>query len=254
MLNLNTEERGLELCKQYLDPALVPAIFAGTHRFNPYHNERHELQTVYHAYCAWISLGRSVNDPDLNVLLTAAAFHDHDHSGGVTSDADNIKAATRSICCLHSEALAREWNSNLSTAANLDQTCNSQIDMRFRLFLRRVVSVIECTQFNGSSFEREPMNEIERCIRDADLMAIYTEEGRDLTVGLALEMRTKFDKEFADRSYTFLNAQPTYTPYGHYMKISQLRLGHAYLVERARDIELETAKIYAADSFRANGT
>jgi hypothetical protein len=93
-----------------------------------------------------------------------------------------------------------------------------------------VLRIIECTQFVEGEFPIEPTNLAEKCIRDADLMTIYSNEGFRLMLGLFEEMSKKPLSRFSEAEVTaaiektgdFLTAQTMYTDHGNRMRNEHL--------------------------------
>lgn len=177
---------------------------SGIHVFNPYHNLTHELQVVFWTHAC------IVNEPhfepsraDMRDALLAALFHDHNHSGGRSSDEVNVQMAMQFVANHYS--LDRD-----------PQRCAA-------------AKIIEATRFDGldTGFYRDPTNLSERAIRDADLMSIYTHEGRQLLLGLVQEVSGKSWSLINDHgglahsleaNAKFLRGAKMYTSYGKTMK------------------------------------
>ncbi len=173
---------------------------SGTHNLNPYHNTLHELQNVYYAFSCFVNTRALIdNGPLIADLVVASLFHDHNHSGGILRDDRNVARAI--------EFAGRELSLKES-----------------------VLRIIECTQFVDGKFPIEPTNLAERCIRDADLMTIYSQEGFRLMLGLFEEMSGKPLSKFAEseitgaleRTVEFLTAQTMYTDHGNRMRDEHL--------------------------------
>lgn len=175
---------------------------SGSHNLNSYHNTLHELQHVYWAWSCYVN--ESAPDgpkegPNAQDLVMASLYHDHNHSGGRLPDAQNIERAV--------EFVQREWNVK-----------------------EPILKLIQVTQFNGEGFPVDPENLAERCMRDADLMSIYSQEGHRLLLGLFEEMSGKPFREFSEdqvrdsisRSENFLWLHDMYTDHGRRMKDEHL--------------------------------
>lgn len=179
---------------------------SGHHVHNPYHNLDHELQHLYFANACAVN-SCIIDERELRHLAVASLFHDHNHSGGKQSDAENISNALFFV-----EQVCRSIN-RLNKAEQL-------------LDAQRILPLIEVTQFNGrAGFNREPQNPLEKAMRDADLMSIYTEEGRTILLGLASEfgapwssLKTSEKQDSLDRNAEFLRTADMYTKYGQRMK------------------------------------
>jgi hypothetical protein len=186
----------------------------GSHRLNPYHNLTHELSVAYWAYSCWVNSERPY-DPstisptaikDLKLyavprLLTSALFHDHNHSGGRTSDKENVDRARQILLQIGTERLETDFGRGWS---ELDRC-------------------IACTEFTNGKFPIEPQSFAAKCIRDADLMSIYSEEGRHLLIGLLKEMNIPVRNEddvmnVMNRQRAFLTEAHMYTQFGQFMR------------------------------------
>jgi hypothetical protein len=174
---------------------------SGSHNLNPYHNTLHELQNLYYSWACYVN--QSAGDrggPGVQDLVQAALFHDHNHSGGFFSD--DRKNIARAV-----EFAERELN-----------------------LKEPVLRIIECTQFVNGEFPVEPTNLAEKCIRDADLMTIYSNEGFRLMLGLFEEMSKKPLSGLSESEVTaalektgdFLTAQTMYTDHGNRMRNEHL--------------------------------
>lgn len=191
----------IEKVLTYDSSRILLSARSGSHNFNKYHNTLHELQ---HVYWAWSCYTNESSDgpkegPSAQDLVMASLFHDHNHSGGKLKDFQNIERAT--------EFLQREWGAK-----------------------EPIVKLVQVTQFDGKQFPIEPENLAERCMRDADLCSIYTQEGHRLLLGLFEEMSQKPLREFSDdemrtaisRSENFLWGHDMYTEHGKRMKDEHL--------------------------------
>lgn len=178
---------------------------SGSHNLNPYHNTLHELQNVYYAFSCFVNDRSPIdNGPLVSDLVVASLFHDHNHSGGILRDDKNVERAMEFV------------ESELS-------------------FKEPALRIIHCTQFVDGKFPIEPTNLAERCIRDADLMTIYSQEGFRLALGLFEEMRGKPLSKFTEaevknalqKNREFLYAQTMYTDHGKRMMDEHLFGQHA---------------------------
>lgn len=186
----------------------------GNHHLNPYHNLIHELGSVYWAYSCFVNSEvhgddvMTISEQEFLVpkLIMAALFHDHNHSGGRESDKVNV---TRAIEFL----LTKFGHQNL-------------ID-HFGARWSEIRGAIDSTLFIDGEFPVEPKTFLSKCLRDADLMSIYSNEGRNLLVGLLDELGTPVhsaedvDKAVAMTSQ-FLKGATMYTTFGQYMKTHYL--------------------------------
>lgn len=174
---------------------------SGSHNFNKYHNTLHELQHVYYAWSCYVNEasvdqkeGQTASD-----LVMASLFHDHNHSGGMVTDDKNIERATT--------FLKREWNVK-----------------------DPILNLIRVTQFTNGQFPIGPETLAEQCMRDADLMTIYSREGQRLVIGLFEEMSKKNFGEFTEdevlemlsKNENFLWKHEMFTEHGTRMKNEHL--------------------------------
>jgi hypothetical protein len=182
----------------------------GVYLQNPYHNLNHELLVVYHAmtafYHAYGGLANIVNGREsASELAIAALFHDHDHSGGKTTDDKNINRALARITSLHTQQ---------------GLALPEDVKTRIRYMIRK-------TMFMDGTFPNEPDRLREECLRDADLCMIYTSQGRKLLMELPRELdgghslyhrNVSARLEFYANSRKFLESCQMYTEYGQMMK------------------------------------
>lgn len=174
---------------------------SGSHEQNPYHNTVHELQ---HVYWSWACFINSVPDQNERVeaihdITMASLFHDHNHSGGRSTDLINV---TRAV--------------NFATR---------QLDAA-----DRVIQLIEVTTFDKGTFPIAPQTYGQKCMRDADLMSIYSDEGRRLLKGLFQEVYGKSLAEMTEddlrkavsSNENFLFAQDMFTLHGRRMRDEHL--------------------------------
>lgn len=214
-----------DILKIYLGKSMAKLAIqlarSGTHVFNPYHNLTHELQVVYWTHACIVN--DPSYDPDSDILgpaLIAALFHDHNHSGGRTTDAENVAAAMQFVTTHLSHELG---------GTSL-----------------RPATIIEATRYDGvdKGFFREPTNLAERAIRDADLMSIYSHEGRQLLTGLVEEITGKTWLQLAQVneadgvlkvSAEFLRTAKMYTPYGKSIKSRNLEASLREFERMVRD-------------------
>lgn len=194
---------------------------SGTHNLNPYHNTLHELQNTYYSFSCFVNeSGGKDSGPTVSDLVLGSLFHDHNHSGGILRDNQNVERAM--------EFVGRELN-----------------------LKEPVLRIIAVTEFSDNKFPIEPTNLAERCIRDADLMTIYSQEGFRLMLGLFEEMSGKPLRKFTEaevnsalkRTAEFLTAQQMFTDHGKRMRdehlFGQLRKFYDY-VQRQWQYETDT--------------
>jgi hypothetical protein len=196
---------GLTLVEHYfgLDEVMHLAQ-SGSHNLNPYHNLVHELQHVFWSNaCAANSNGPGEDECAHRDLALASLFHDHNHSGGARLDSVNILRAVEFVK-VHFPTVTLK-------------ACD-------------VIGLIEVTEFLDGKWTHEPKTFEEKCMRDADLMSIYTREGRRLLVGLMEELGTPITHhmkkdEITDllfRHAEFLWKAEMFTSFGKQIKADHL--------------------------------
>jgi hypothetical protein len=171
---------------------------------NPYHNLDHELTAVYFAHCC--SLYPKLTYTSKVELYLAALFHDHNHSGGKTSDKENVERALNFI----------DGSAFRDTIAPIQ---NVNLDA--------IKGIIRCTEYTDGKFPVEPTTRAERCMRDADLMSIYQSYPGEVICGLFAEFGIPYGLVRAaapngdsplERNKTFLREAPMFTEHGYRMK------------------------------------
>jgi hypothetical protein len=212
---------GVALLNQYFGEKsayrLLLLANSGTHRGNPYHNVRHCLSVVYHAIAAadtgdfpstlkGVAVDTMSSATRRNLIL-ASLFHDHSHSGGVYPDYDNIKVAMDFVSA-HSVG----GEGVFADASSIRQ-------------------LIRVTEYVYPNFTATPESFAECCIRDADLCAVYSHEGRASILDLYAELGKikvgePITQEFVDSllesNTKFLREAKMYTKYGQHLKATQL--------------------------------
>lgn len=248
-----TYQRPSELMLQWLETEgsrdwipLLDALSAGTHVANPYHNMTHMLNVAWHArhiYRTEVAQQGWLPHKEA-VVVVSALLHDFDHSGGAFhNDLHNIGAALGFIDSLAGVELL----TTLDLKSDIETIKNN----------------IRCTRYDSAtnSFPVPPEDTMQRALRDADLMSLYSQEGRQLLVGLYYEVYGKpfvfasLDeaKAYARAQYEFNITVPMYTRYGQRMQAQQFvrsirdllsTLGssnYALAVSRVRDVIPEVA-------------
>ncbi len=224
------EGRKIILDDRYFDDGegLLQLAHTGRHMLNPYHNLTHELQVVWWSFVCYTNAYSSAvsDDPDdeLQHLLMAALFHDHNHSGGRFSDDTNVRLSQLFVSgpAFHTASPAGAESVFESPYATEQE--------------KRVNAIIAVTEFKYGKFTHEPKTLAQRCIRDADLMAIYTEEGRNLLAKLWYEMDQNYlfgnkkkdptydqKLEFWEKTCPFLTHARMYTEFGTHLQSMYLR-------------------------------
>ena len=173
----------------------------------PYHNRTHVTLMLRDLAKAIACPMEKIHRDSARYVGLAAIFHDFNHSGGKTTDDNNIAYAL--------DALHLYW---------YQSTENSQQKLAI------VKSLIEVTQF---PFLREPETEDERLIRDLDLMTIYHVGSKDAPfqdVGMrqifgiwqeSFEGKMSW-LEFAEKNCEFLRSAVWYTEFGQDRAATQL--------------------------------
>jgi hypothetical protein len=195
---------GLALLEHYL-PAewerLVLFARSGSHLLNAYHNLHHELGCVYWAHACAVNSGNLVtSDTHMTALLIGALFHDHNHSGGRFPDRRNVEMAV---------SFVRHRLYGIVSEVMKDE----------------VEAVIRCTEFTNGIFPVHPRTGAQGCMRDADLMSIYSFEGRELLIGLGQELGYTFTNDhdtFIEKNRAFLTGAHMHTDFGKYMQATFL--------------------------------
>ena len=201
-------EQAVRLIEQFFEKSsdkYLNLARSGSHMMNPYHNLIHELGAVYWTHsCAVNSSHNSarIDWPTQAALTLGPLFHDHNHSGGRTSDLENVKRALTFV--------RSQLDGSLS-----ERTCAV------------VQGMIRCTEFTNGGFPIFPESFEAKCMRDADLMTIYSAEGRDLLVGLAFELgldvrNLEDQSKFIEGNRAFLTKATMYTEFGKYMQATFL--------------------------------
>lgn len=202
----------------------------GTHVENPYHNLEHELTVAYHASAAFTLIGeQSIYSNEWNMLIAAAVLHDHNHSGGVLQDKQNIMRVRDALDTRTLQALLESLNIDPFTGAACSQA--------------KVRKLIETTEYDAVNkhFPVVPQSLAAQCLRDADLCSIYTEEGRELLLGLGAEIykQPSFNHldetqctQFYKGNVIFLHTAKMFTDYGQTLKSEQLSRALSHLKQR----------------------
>jgi hypothetical protein len=152
-------------------------------------------------------------------------FHDHGHSGGRETDDINVGRAVEFF---------------------LSAFDNTELVDCFGDKWSEIRTAMDSTMFVGGKFPNEPTTFIAKCIRDADLMSIYSAEGRRLLMGLLTEMNirvnsfTKAD-EVVCQQMKFLAGAKMYTSFGKYMQ-------RHYLHEALTEFHADLYKVAATRS------
>lgn len=122
-------------------------------------------------------------------LLLAALFHDYEHSLGEATDSYNV-AKSIYLSKLQIENMNTPFNYILGTQYNINV----------------IQDAIFCTVF---PFRVEPKNEIEKILRDADLLMSLCPDVDHFAKGLSLEIKVECSKQTMT---DFVKGQTLYTP------------------------------------------
>ena len=184
----------------------------GSHKKNPYHNHRHCLGVIAYSFaCMRTELGLSKDEDFFNPeLYLAGLFHDYGHSGRThRADSENIKDALKGF---------REF-------------CRYSPEVKEYVDVDEVANLISVTEFLGrdAGFKHEPQTLKEKCIRDADLMAISSFSGQCSLWDLSLEIKIPPSK-FAVGNLEFLKGCTYYTTKGQQVQ-KQLNFYHEQLLD-----------------------
>lgn len=153
----------------------------------PYHNFNHSLWVAHYVHDAYL-LETNGKTPEKE-LITAALFHDFDHSGGFfTDDSKNIERAIAGF---------GRWCAENSEGSD---------------FYIAVVDLIRWTQYPFR--EKSPSLEI-ACLRDADMMQNCNDTLLANFVGIKHEL-FKYDsyENYTEKTLTFLHGICYETEYG----------------------------------------
>lgn len=168
---------------------LLQAAGHGLHMNNPYHNLQHELHVVYWSHVVATnenSLRPKASNHylvqgDLKALAVASLFHDHNHSGGAERDTVNIQRAIQRVFTRDINLILEDEGINKETVRDL----------------------IRVTCFENGAFRRRPRTLLEKSIRDADLMMVYSDPGQHVATGLFYETAGCHPTQYVDRSHAF---------------------------------------------------
>lgn len=220
-MNLVPSKEGYAVLESLFEyPERIVALMkSGSHVWNPYHNVTHELQHVYWSNACMINSYEA--NGFLQNLALGSAFHDHNHSGGRLADVENIQRVEEFFALFGTHFSDFDEHTSYPTAYTL--------------------KLIRCTEFTDGAFPVKPTDNLQRCMRDADLMTIYSEEGRELLLGLMREMKVKLvnrrDVDAAwEKSADFLHHAEMFTPFGQALKADHLDRALAQFKE---DLETE---------------
>ena len=204
----NTLKKHIEsLCNKH-DICLTLGIFLVHHnrgKFNGYHNNVH----LYDVACRCDEALHTdefkhlLGTDDAKALIISALLHDAHHSGGFDSDIINV---------------SRAINAALKHMRSV--SCSHRI-------IEMVSENIWCTVFHNGKFPHEPVNDCQKILRDADLMQLFRQHGKQVLFGTGLigELRRSgvisndtawiTIDEFLIQNDVFINLQKMYTNWGN---------------------------------------
>ncbi len=162
-----------------------------------YHNLNHILTVVKYCYLI-MRYDNKYSDYQFECVLLAALFHDANHSGGKLSDAENVQIA---------KEFAREFYKDYYMHGG-----KKEID-----------EIIDATQY-PYIIEYDKLNNLQKIIRDADLMQIYEPDWvYQYAYGLSQEMNTDL-KDIPAKAKTFFSTIKFQTEFGK--KMQREKWGH----------------------------
>jgi len=188
----------------------------------PYHNSTHTRFAVEDAFMLGYRRGGISSWRDLTKLVLASIAHDYNHSGGRTSDAENIQQAIHAV-----KQFAKP---SLSELTPDDEA--------------QIVEAVACTEYDlEKGFVMEPTTPIAMALRDADLCTmfhVWQEEGLTQVHGLFLEINDRRNLHaeekvtwggFLLQQAQFLTAAKFYTPTGVELQQKYLTNALGYAVQ-----------------------
>lgn len=160
----------------------------------PYHNINHTLGMMQHVITIYEAVNKGgkssvygfrLDDQDLFMLLTAAMFHDFNHSGGRFDDSVNIENAINGLfSCIDACLIENE------DSIRLKEAC---------------AELIKATQF-PYVIPDEMLDIRQRILRECDITVCFYEDYISHTIfGLAEEMKQKDMIAFFAGQVTFIN-------------------------------------------------
>lgn len=186
----------------------------GTHVHNEYHNLDHCQMVANNAAGCWRH--SNLDAPEIPMeLIVAGYLHDYNHSGGRESDPQNITEAVSKWHYMHKHPMLQEVDYAIVSA------------------------LIQITEFHEGRFTYKPddiapakKNGMDivfmaKCLRDADLMTIYSKDAIGSLFGLADEINRSLELAGKDRmtldqfvvnNRKFLTDAEMFTPYGQTIK------------------------------------
>lgn len=164
----------------------------GTHVTNPYHNLVH----CYNVYKTCEVLLEYYNEKPSTELMWASLFHDYNHSGGERDDHYNIQQAIDGV-----KSKIAEFYLTYPEYPKVD--------------INKIISLINCTKYIGH-FPNEPETLEEQCLRDADIMTVFSSHNVAINLlnGLYTELNrdgTMSKSDFFNKTHEFLSNSTVYT-------------------------------------------
>ena len=157
----------------------------GLHSCNPYHNIQHCELVAKISILYGMKAGLKSND--LLIIGVAGLFHDFNHSGKLLDavpDKENIQRALYGF--------QKYSNTRL-------------ISFEFYQKIHQIITNTEVEKIDGVIHFKEPVNEIGKFVRDADVVQLLFDDGRKLQIGLAKEMCITWDSFFKVKAVDFIN-------------------------------------------------
>lgn len=179
-----------------------------------YHDVNHTYAMLIMAQEIAFSL--KMETRERRILFVACLFHDQDHSQGLSNDMGNIACAIKAL--LH--AYRKEaYDSGL--LVDLLPLNTEELDL--------AMAAILCTLH---PYRLEPQNDIERCIRDADLSMSMEPDAELFAAGLTKEFRRggKDVSVTVEEMFQFALSQHFFTPMMQ-KRVSALRFKVGDIVE-----------------------
>lgn len=155
----------------------------------PYHNLDHALLVASNCISLYKEVSPNQNDQELRSLIMAALFHDAGHSGGKTSDRENIKRACRILTTFS--------DTHRHIPFDVAESC-------------RIISV---TEFHKGSFPIKPTNYLQDILRDSDLLSSFDSSNfPQQLLGLKAELGLECsDLDMVKNNIAFLSSCLYYT-------------------------------------------
>lgn len=152
-----------------------------------YHTFRH-MMAVANIMCLLLE------DEDCREGIISGLYHDYGHSLGEYTDSYNISNAIQSAYwCLNDYLFFRGHKDERNIFCKFDLKSNNIFDAIF------------CTVYR---FRVEPVNELEKAIRDADLLMCLCPDAEHFAKGLSLETKVQ---RTVDDMFDFVKTQKFYT-------------------------------------------